>query len=78
MRSPWGSEDLTLCIQVLTQSLQGIQFSIDSLSKRIAARTQEEPSAKALTLLPSIGPLTATTLVVELGDLSRFRDYKAR
>ena len=27
--------------------------------------------------LPSIGPLTATTLAVELGDLRRFRNSKA-
>ena len=71
------SEDLTLCLQGLVSSLESIQCSIDSLSKRITARTKEERSAQVLAQLPSIGPLTATTILVELGDLSRFRNSKA-
>jgi transposase len=71
------SEDLTLCLQVLVSSLEAMQSGIESLSKRVAVRAKAEQSTRALAMLPSIGPLTATTLVVELGDLSRFRNSKA-
>jgi transposase len=72
-----SSRDQTLCLQALVSSLEAIQLSVESLSKRVAARSREEQSAKTLATLPSIGPLTATTLVVELGDLRRFRNSKA-
>lgn len=72
-----SNEDQTLCLQALVSSLEAMQCSIESLSKRIASRTKEEPSTAALALLPSIGPLTATTMAVELGDLRRFRNSKA-
>ncbi len=72
-----ASEDLTLCLQSMVSSLETIQASIEELTKRITARTQEEKATATLMLLPSIGPLTATTMVVELGDLHRFRNSKA-
>lgn len=71
------SEDLTLCLQSLVSSLETLQLSIDGLTKRIAARTDEQATTAALVQLPSIGALTATTLSVELGDLRRFRNSKA-
>ncbi len=70
-------EDQTLCLHALVSSLETMQVEIERLSKRIAARTNEQPSTKALAMLPSIGPLTAITMAVELGDLSRFRNSKA-
>ena len=72
-----ASEDQTLCLQALLSSLEALQGSIETLAKRITARTKEEKATAALALLPSVGPLTATTLVVELGDLRRFRNSKA-
>jgi transposase len=72
-----AGEDLTLCLQSLVSSLEAIQASIAELTKRITARTQEEKATAILTLLPSIGPITATTMVVELGDPHRFRNSKA-
>ena len=72
-----SNEDQTLCLQALVSSLDALQSSIESLSKRIATRARDEQSAEALALLPSVGPLTAMTLAVELGDLSRFRNSKA-
>jgi transposase len=70
-------EDQTLCLRALLSSLEAMQLEIERLSKRIAVRTNEQPATKALAMLPSIGPLTAITLAVELGDLSRFRNSKA-
>jgi transposase len=72
-----ANEDQTLCLQALVSSLEALQHSIESIAKRIAARTKEERSAQVLVALPNIGPLTAMTLVVELGDLGRFRNSKA-
>ena len=71
------SEDLTLSLQSLVSSLDAVQLSIDGLTKRIAARTDEQEAIAAMVQLPSIGALTATTLFVELGDLRRFRNSKA-
>ncbi len=71
------SKDLTLCLHSIVSSLEATQSSIDELTKRITVRTQEEKATAALMELPNIGPLTATTLVVELGDLRRFRNSKA-
>jgi len=71
------SADLTLCLQSLVSSLEALQDSIEDLSKRIVARTDEQDVTATLVRLPSIGPLTATTLSVELGDLRRFRNSKA-
>jgi len=71
------SEDLTLCLQSLVSSLEALQCSIEGLAKRIAVRTGEQNATAALAQLPSIGFLTATTLSVELGDVSRFKNSKA-
>ena len=72
-----ATDDQSLCLQVLVSSLETLQCSIESLAKRIVVRMDAEKATKALALLPSVGPLTATTLAVELGDLSRFRNSKA-
>ena len=71
------SEDLNLCLQSLVSNLETMQASIEELAKRITARSEEEAATVILRSLPSIGPLTATTLVVELGDLRRFKNSKA-
>ncbi len=71
------SADLTLCLQGLVSSLEAVQHSIQGLAKRIAVRTNEDDATAGLVQLPSIGPLTATTMVVELGDIHRFRNSKA-
>jgi len=72
-----ANEDLTLCLQSMVSSLEAVQSSIEELAKRITARTQEDKATATLMLLPNVGPLTATTLVVELSDLHRFRNSKA-
>ena len=70
-------DDQTLCLQALVSSLETMQFEIERLSKRIAERANEQSTTKALVMLPSIGSLTAITMAVELGDLSRVRNSKA-
>jgi transposase len=64
-------------VQSLVSSLEAIQASIVGLSKRIEEATHRESRAELLASLPSVGPLTATTLACELGDLTRFRNSKA-
>ena len=71
------ADDLDLCLQSQVTILETIQASIEDLTERITARAQEVSATTILTLLPSIGPLTATTLFVELGDLHRFKNSKA-
>jgi transposase len=52
---------------------------IDTISPRIArlerdliAQARPDPRVQALQALPGIGPITAMTLVAEIGDISRF------
>ncbi len=65
--------DLSLCLNQLVDSLESIQTSIGTLTKRIDAAAQSSPRVAALTELPGIGPQTALTLIAELGDVARFR-----
>ena len=71
------NDELSLCLQSMVSSLEAIQNGIEDLSKRIVARSKEETITEALELLPSVGHLTATTMAVELGDVTRFRNSKA-
>ncbi len=72
-----ANDDVTPCLQSMVASLETVENTNNEPATRIAARTQEEKATTSLVQLPSIGPLTATTLVVELGDLNRFRNSKA-
>jgi transposase len=42
------------------------------LERDLLARTRPDPRVQALQALPGIGPITAMTLVAEIGDISRF------
>jgi transposase len=42
------------------------------LERDLLARTRSDPRVQALQALPGIGPITAMTLVAEIGDISRF------
>ena len=42
------------------------------LERDLVARARPDPRVQALQALPGIGPITAMTLVVEIGDIARF------
>ena len=70
--------ELELALGQLVQALEGVQSSIEALTEKIreCAKRDEEVSLVA-SLLPSVGPQTAMTLVYELGDVRRFRNARA-
>jgi transposase len=45
---------------------------IARLERDLVTRTRPDPRVQALQALPGIGPITAMTLVAEIGDISRF------
>ena len=63
---------------VLVNALEAIEGSIDELTRKIGQRAKEDKEVSVLaSLLPSVGPQTALTLVHELGDVRRFRNARA-
>jgi transposase len=73
---PTAEMDFTF--QRLLDTLEGTQSSIQALTEKIKeCAAKDEDIVVALNELPSVGPLTAMTLVHELGDLRRFRNAKA-
>jgi transposase len=68
--------DLSTCLNALLMTLESIQGSIDNLTHRITELAVDKRVAP-LVELPSVGPQTASTLVYELGDCSRFHSTKA-
>lgn len=71
------NQDVGSCVKSLVSSLEAIQASVAELSKQIEKATRQDSRSQLLASLPSVGPLTATTLTSEFGDLSRFRNSKA-
>jgi transposase len=70
-------ENQQLCFDVLVQELASVQAQIELLSKRIKQVAKAPAVAAAEGMLPGVGPQTATTLIAELGDVSRFRNTRA-
>lgn len=61
--------------QVVEDSLQLIDHAdalVKELRGRLAAAATDDPRVEALCQLPGVGPLTAVTLLAEIGDISRF------
>src|SRR5262245_35440585 len=66
----------TAVLQTLLDSLEALHASVTSLDRLVASKSKQGAAA-ILRLLPYAGPLTAATLVAELGDVHRFRNSKA-
>ncbi|WP_030618240.1 IS110 family transposase [Streptomyces fulvoviolaceus] len=56
----------------LLESIDALQHIIDRADALLAESATSDPRVKALTQLPGVGPLTAMTIVAEVGDISRF------
>lgn len=64
------NELLRACVASFVGPLKSIQMQVEQLDKTIARRASER--ASWLLQLPSVGPLTALTIVSELGCAKRF------
>lgn len=71
-----ATEELTIVLQTFVSLLISHSDSITLLEKQIDELAQAA-LPKALQRLPSVGPLTALTLVHELGDVHRFKNSRS-
>lgn len=69
--------DEQVVFEVLLSALEMIHGSIVALDHRIAEFVHKHPRVAPLLAIPYVGPITAGTLVSELGDVHRFRNAKA-
>jgi transposase len=72
------NDQLTLCLHQLTAVLAGVQAAIEALKEGIESRAEQEPVIRTMVeQLYGVGPMSALTIVSELGDVHRFRDADA-
>lgn len=65
-----SGEDETM--KELLDVIDELTVHIDFLTKKIGAKVKELPQAKLLMTVPGVGPITALTVIAEVGDFSRF------
>ena len=71
------NEDEQTAFDALAGALEALDRSIRGLDRRTVAVVRKHPRLAPLLRLPFVGPITATTLIAELGDVHRFRNAKA-
>lgn len=69
--------EMTACLRALHAALASVQDQIRELGARIAAVGGRATIRPLVACLPSVAAQTATTIVYELGDVSRFRNARA-
>jgi transposase len=52
--------------------IECLQRNVDDVDRMVSGRVAQDPAAKLLTSVPGIGPLTALTILAEIGDIRRF------
>ncbi len=74
----WPTEELGVVVQSLVEAMKGLSKSIDQLDGQIQNTARQEPLVAALqSNIPNVGPLTASVLYYELGDVTRFKNSRA-
>jgi transposase len=68
---------LTACLRAQTGVLRALREQIRALERAIQEVAREPRVATAMSVLPQVATLTATTLLYELGDVRRFRGARA-
>lgn len=72
------NDQLTLSLQQLVEVLASLQEGVNALQRGIEARAKSDPrTATMVAHVWGIGPMSALTIVRELGDVHRFRDAQA-
>ena len=72
----WIEKGSDETMKELLEVIGELDTHIDFLSKKIDGLTKEIPEAKLLMTVPGVGPITALTVVAEVGDFSRFESAK--
>lgn len=73
----WPTAEEQACVVALVGVLAALKEQIAALDRRIKVLAQEPLARHLQYTLPSMGPLTAVTLLAELGDLRRFKGTRA-
>lgn len=72
------NDQITLALHQAAAALEAVAAAVDALKAGIEKRVAADSRMRlAMTQLPSIGAVSALTIVSELGDARRFRDAKA-
>jgi transposase len=66
--------DVTLAMQANLAVMQTLQEQIGILEKRLMERVKLQPDYALLNSVPGIGPVLATTIMLETGTISRFAE----
>jgi transposase len=57
----------------LVELLRDLQRRLAEIDRELGELAREHPAARRLATIPGVGPITATALVVAIGDIGRFR-----
>jgi transposase len=60
-------------LQHLIELIRDLQRRLAEIDRELGELAREHPAARRLATIPGVGPITATALVVVIGDISRFR-----
>jgi transposase len=60
-------------LQHLIELIRDLQRRLAGIDRELGELAREHPAARRLATIPGVGPITATALVVVIGDISRFR-----
>jgi transposase len=66
--------DVTLAMESNRTVCQVLQQQIDVLEKRLESQVKLQPGYQLIKTIPGIGPILATTIMLEAGPISRFAD----
>lgn len=66
--------DVTLAMESNRTVCQVLQQQIDVLEKRLVSQVKLQPGYQLIKTIPGIGPILATTIMLEAGPMSRFAD----
>jgi transposase len=60
-------------LQHLVELVRDLQRRLAGIDRELGELAREHPAARRLATIPGVGPITATALVVAIGDVGRFR-----
>jgi transposase len=60
-------------LQHLVELIRDLQRRLTEIDRELGELAREHPAARRLATIPGVGPITATALVVAIGDIGRFR-----
>ena len=60
-------------LQHLVELVRDLHRRLAEIDRELGELAREHPAARRLATIPGVGPITATALVVAIGDIGRFR-----